>query len=60
MFIYPYIIAKWYKFGFSRLFDNLSLEINNRLTRDDAINIIRQNGNQVPKQEINSLRNLFG
>ena len=29
---------KWYKFGFTRLFDNLSLEIRNgRMTRDEAL-----------------------
>ena len=34
---------KWYKFGFTRLFDNLSLEIrNNRITREDAIKIIEK------------------
>ena len=36
---------KWYKFGFTRLFDNLSLEIRNgRLTRDEAIEIVRARG----------------
>ena len=34
---------KWYKFGFTRLFDNLSLEIrNNRITREDAIKTIEK------------------
>lgn len=34
---------KWYKFGFTRLFDNLSLEIrNNRITREDAIKRIEK------------------
>jgi len=35
---------KWYKFGFTRLFDNLSLEIRNgRLSREDALQMIREN-----------------
>lgn len=34
---------KWYKFGFTRLWDNLSLEIRaGRLTRDQAVEIVRE------------------
>tara|TARA_B110000495_G_C22971056_1_gene569945 strand:+ start:110 stop:1225 length:1116 start_codon:yes stop_codon:yes gene_type:complete len=44
---------KWYKFGFTRLFDNLSVEIrNNRLTRKQAIEIIKRDSNQPPKEDI--------
>ena len=44
---------KWYKFGFTRLWDNLSLEIrNNRITRQQAINIIKKVGDELPKKEI--------
>lgn len=44
---------KWYKFGFTRLFDNLSLEIRNgRITRDRAIDIIRTTGDQTPLGDI--------
>jgi N-acetyl sugar amidotransferase len=44
---------KWYKFGFTRLFDNLSLEIRNgRMTRDDALDIIRRTGNPTPRGDI--------
>ena len=44
---------KWYKFGFTRLFDNLSLEIRNgRMTRDEAIAIIRRTGPQEPRGDI--------
>lgn len=44
---------KWYKFGFTRLFDNLSLEIRNgRMTRNQAIEVIRQRGEQTPFQDI--------
>jgi len=47
---------KWYKFGFTRLFDNLSLEIRNgRKTRDQAIEIIRRSGEQRPLADISRL-----
>ena len=44
---------KWYKFGFTRLFDNLSLEIrNSRMTREKAIDIIETIGDQTPHSDI--------
>lgn len=44
---------KWYKFGFTRLFDNLSLEIRNgRMTRAEALEIIRRNGDGTPYADI--------
>lgn len=44
---------KWYKFGFTRLWDNLSLEIRNgRLTRADAVEIVRSHGDETPEHEI--------
>lgn len=44
---------KWYKFGFTRVFDNLSLEIRNgRVTREQAIQLIRKSGNQIPLKDI--------
>ena len=44
---------KWYKFGFTRLWDNLSLEIRNkRITRKQAIDIIFEAGNELPLKEI--------
>ncbi len=44
---------KWYKFGFSRLFDNLSLEIRNgRLSREGALQIIKANTDQIPQHDI--------
>jgi N-acetyl sugar amidotransferase len=44
---------KWYKFGFTRLFDNLSLEIRNgRMTRAQAVQIIRSRGDQTPIADI--------
>jgi N-acetyl sugar amidotransferase len=44
---------KWYKFGFTRSFDNLSLEIRNgRLTRDEAIGVLRERGDETPLEDI--------
>ncbi|WP_417520141.1 N-acetyl sugar amidotransferase [Minwuia sp.] len=44
---------KWAKFGFTRLFDNLSLEIRNgRMTRDEALATIRRLGHQKPVADI--------
>ena len=44
---------EWYKFGFTRTWDNLSLEIRaGRITRKEAIEIINQNGPEFPIQEI--------
>lgn len=44
---------KWHKFGFTRLFDNLSLEIRNgRMTRNEAIRIIAERGEQRPDADI--------
>lgn len=44
---------KWYKFGFTRLWDNLSLEIrNHRMTRAQAIQIITEEGNEYPHEAI--------
>lgn len=44
---------KWYKFGFTRLFDNLSLEIrNNRISREQAVEIVKSAGDQTPHEDI--------
>jgi N-acetyl sugar amidotransferase len=44
---------KLYKFGFTRLFDNLSLEIRNkRITRTKAIDIIKSVGLDPPEDDI--------
>jgi N-acetyl sugar amidotransferase len=46
---------KWYKFGFTRLFDNLALEIRNgRITRDAAMDVIRSSGEQTPHGDIDA------
>jgi len=52
-FISIHHYLKWHKFGFTRLFDNLSLEIRNgRLTREAAIQIVRATGDQTPHADI--------
>lgn len=52
-FISIHHYLKWYKFGFTRLFDNLSLEIRNgRMSRERAIDIIRARGEEVPRGDI--------
>ena len=44
---------KWYKFGFTRLFDNLSIEIRNgRISRNKAIQIVSETGEQIPQEDI--------
>jgi N-acetyl sugar amidotransferase len=44
---------KWLKFGFTRTYDNLSLEIRNgRMTRDEAIEILRARGDETPHDDI--------
>jgi N-acetyl sugar amidotransferase len=44
---------KWYKFGFTRTFDNLSLEVRNgRMTRAQAIEKLRQRGDETPQADI--------
>lgn len=52
--IHHYI--KWYKFGCTRLFDNLSVEIRNgRVSRAEAIEIVRRLGEQRPVEDIAKL-----
>lgn len=44
---------KWYKFGFTRTFDNLSLEIRNgRMSRDEALTVIGSRGDETPHGDI--------
>lgn len=52
-FISIHHYLKWYKFGFTRAFDNLSLEIRNgRLTREQAIQWLQQRGDETPIDDI--------
>ena len=51
---------KIFKFGFSRDYDNLSLEIrNNRISRKKAVSIIKKSGFKKPKQDIKKFCNLI-
>ena len=55
-FISIHHFIKWYKFGFTRLFDNLALEIKNgRISKHQAIRIIKEKGIQEPKEDITKL-----
>jgi N-acetyl sugar amidotransferase len=52
---------KWYKFGFTRLYDNLSLEIRNgRLSRNDALAAVVQRGDETPWADIEQLCRFIG
>jgi N-acetyl sugar amidotransferase len=52
---------KWHKFGFTRSYDNLSLEIRNgRMTRDEAIEAIRRRGDETPRADIFRLCDFMG
>lgn len=52
---------KWYKFGFTRLFDNLSLEIRSgRIDRHTAIGMIRLAGDQRPDEDIRHFCDFVG
>ena len=52
---------KWYKFGFTRLYDNLSLEIRHgRISREAAIETIRKTGDQCPMKDIEKCCEFMG
>jgi hypothetical protein len=52
-FISIHHLLKWYKFGFTRTWDNLALEIRaGRKTRDQAIEFIRNRGDETPHDDI--------
>ena len=55
-FISVHHYFKWLKFGFTRLFDNLSIEIRNgRMSRARALEIIARTGPQIPHDDIAKL-----
>ena len=57
--IHHYI--KWYKFGYTRLFDNLSHEIRQgRISRSDALEVIRERGPETPNQDIDAFCRFLG
>ena len=52
---------KWYKFGFTRLMDNLSLEIrNDRMTRDGALEIMQKWNDDIPIDDIGKFCKFVG
>jgi len=52
-FISVHHYFKWPKFGFTRSFDNLSLEIRNgRIAREEAIEVLRRRGDETPGTDI--------
>ena len=52
-FISIHHYLKWHKFGITRSFDNLALEIRNgRIRRNEAIQIIRDRGDETPHEDI--------
>lgn len=54
-FISIHHYLKWYKFGYTRLFDNLSHDIRRgRLPRDQALTIIRERVPEIPHDDIKS------
>ena len=60
-FISVHHYLKWYKFGITRSFDNLSLEIRNgRISRDEAIQIIYDRGDETPYDDIAKLCDFIG
>jgi hypothetical protein len=60
-FISIHHFLKWYKFGFTRLFDNLSLEIRRgRMTREEAVEIVHAGGDQTPHEDIRLFCNYVG
>lgn len=55
-FISVHHYLKWFKFGFTRTYDNLSLEIRNgRMSRDSAIEHLRRRGDEKPTADIEKL-----
>ncbi|MBP7652080.1 N-acetyl sugar amidotransferase [Candidatus Dependentiae bacterium] len=49
---------KWPKFGITRMWDNLAIEIRNeRMTRTEAVNYIKNNPEPLPEYNINALCN---
>lgn len=52
-FISIHHYMKWYKFGYTRTFDNLSYDIRHgRITRDEALDIIRARIPETPHKDI--------
>jgi N-acetyl sugar amidotransferase len=55
-FISIHHFIKWYKFGITRAFDNLAIEIREgRTTREKALRMLKELGNQTPVEDIKKL-----
>ncbi|OAN52765.1 hypothetical protein A6A04_15825 [Paramagnetospirillum marisnigri] len=60
-FISLHHFLKWHKFGLTRAFDNLSVQIRyGMMSRDDAIGQLRQLGVQVPEADIAAFCDFVG
>ena len=60
-FVVIHHFLKWHKFGFTRTWDNLSIEIrNNRMTRNEALQYIKDNPEPVPYKQIYQLCQYIG
>ncbi len=60
-FISLHHYLKWYKYGFTRSWDNLSLEIRNgRMSRDEAISHLKNIGDETPLDDINKFCDFVG
>lgn len=52
---------KWHKYGITRSWDNLSIEIRTgRMTRQDAVEILRNRGDETPWDDIRLFCNYLG
>lgn len=60
-FISIHHYLKWHKFGFTRSYDNLSLEIRNgRMARSEAIEWLSQRGDETPIEDIEKFCEFVG
>lgn len=60
-FISVHHYLKWHKFGFTRSYDNLSLEIRNgRMTRDEGIQAIAELGDERPVDDLERFCEFLG
>lgn len=60
-FISLHHYPKWHKFGMTRVFDNLSIEIRyGRMTRKKAIDLLLKIGNPEPKEDIKKVCDYLG
>lgn len=60
-FISIHHFLKWYKFGYTRLFDNLSIDIRaGRITREQAVDIIRERAPETPHADIRAFCEYLG